>query len=65
MYEEDATKVINTSPFHSTPLVDLCLAVDFSYNSLSVSITMNYNNSTQIKIIEMKQARYAKSDNST
>ena len=51
MYEEDETNVLN-----SPPLVELCLAVDFSCNSLSVSAITNCNNSTQIYLIEMKQA---------
>ena len=59
MFEEDETNVLN-----SPPLVDLCLAVDFSCNSLSVSTTTNCNNSTQMYLIEMKQAGYAKSVNS-
>ena len=48
MFEEEA-KVINSSPFHSTPLVDLywlliSLAANFRLLQRFVSISQNWNN---------------------
>ena len=48
MFEEEA-KVINSSPFHYTPLVDLYLAFDFSCRKLSINTTTICINATKLE----------------
>ena len=49
MFEEEETKIVYSSPFHSTTFVDLRLVVDFSCRKLPIYITTNCINFAKLE----------------